>query len=170
MKRGENLRKYDHSGPTYRTQPVEYRAWSGMKVRCSNPNFKDWHLYGGRGISVCARWLDSFAAFYGDVGPRPSAAHSLDRHPNGDGNYEPGNVRWATRKQQARNWTHRNRLFTSRGESLTLSEWAERLGIARESLRDRINGGWNIDRAVSHPAVRDRTRNSRGMFAEASHD
>lgn len=170
MKRGENLRRYDHSGPTYITRPIEYRAWAGMKVRCLNPNFKDWHLYGGRGIRVCDKWRDSFESFYGDVGPRPSAVHSLDRYPNGDGNYEPGNVRWATRKQQARNWTHRNRLFTHEGESLTLPEWAERLGIARESLRDRIEGGWELGRALSTPAIRKRIRTDIGTFAKAAHD
>src|ERR1035438_3468499 len=98
MRRGENLRLYDHSGPTYRTRPAEYRAWSGMKQRCTNPEFKDWMLYGGRGIAVCPSWMDSFECFYRDVGPKPSPLHSLDRYSNGDGNYEPGNVRWATSK------------------------------------------------------------------------
>ncbi len=169
MKRGDNLRKYDHSGPTYRTRPAEYRAWTGMKQRCTNPRFKDWRLYGGRGISVCPQWLESFDAFFNDVGPKPSQQHSLDRHPNGDGNYELGNVRWATSKQQARNWTHRNKLFEHKGERLTLSEWAERLGLARESLRDRIKTGWDIGRALSVRPVRQRERDARGVFTSARH-
>lgn len=168
MRRGDNLRKYDHRGPTYKTRPIEYRIWSGMKVRCSNPNFKDWHLYGGRGIKVCEEWLESFEAFFLHIGPRPSPLHSIDRYPNGDGNYEPGNVRWATRKQQARNWTHRNRLFTYRGEALTLPEWAERLGLARESLRDRIEGGWTLARAFTMPPIRTRKRKRDGTFAKAT--
>lgn len=170
MKRGEHLKKYDHTGPTYRTQPAEYRAWSGMKVRCLNPNFKDWGLYGGRGISVCERWANSFEAFFQDVGPKPSAQHSLDRYPNGDGNYEPGNVRWATPKQQARNWSHRNHRYEFAGEALTLGEWAERLGIARESLRDRLSNGWSLERAFTRGAVRARTRTAKGTFDAAVDD
>lgn len=81
----------------------EYRAWVNMITRCHNPNatrYKDW---GGRGISVCREWRDSYIAFRDYISRRPSAAHSLDRFPNVDGNYEPGNVRWANRIQQARN-------------------------------------------------------------------
>ena len=81
----------------------EYRAWKGMKTRCTNDREKGWKNYGGRGIRVCDRWLNSFEAFLADVGPRPSPQHSIDRFPDNDGNYEPGNVRWATRKQQSEN-------------------------------------------------------------------
>lgn len=89
-------------------QSPEYRAWQNMRERCNNPNhpqFKDW---GGRGISVCDRWMDSFEAFYADVGPRPGHRLSLDRIDN-DGNYEPGNVRWATHSQQMKNRRPRKR-------------------------------------------------------------
>lgn len=82
---------------------VEYRTWVGMKRRCSDPKFKDYRYYGGRGIRVCEDWLHSFEAFFAYVGKKPSRAHSIDRYPNNDGNYEPGNVRWATPSQQARN-------------------------------------------------------------------
>lgn len=82
----------------------EFRAWAGMIYRCynatSNASFPD---YGGRGIRVCDEWRDDFAAFLAHVGPRPSPKHSIDRYPNNDGNYEPGNVRWATREQQIAN-------------------------------------------------------------------
>src|SRR5688572_6630186 len=88
---------------TYKTRPIEYRAWSCMNTRCMNPNFKDYPRYGGRGITVCDEWLESFQSFFRDVGPRPSSRHSLDRFPNPNGNYELGNVRWATHKQQCRN-------------------------------------------------------------------
>lgn len=80
----------------------EYRNWMGMLNRCRNPNFKDWEYYGGRGITVCERWKNSFRFFLDDMGPRPSDAHSIDRI-NVDGNYEPGNCRWATPKEQAQN-------------------------------------------------------------------
>lgn len=81
----------------------EYNAWHSMKTRCMNPNFIGWNRYGGRGISICRRWLNSFENFLKDVGRRPSSAHSLDRYPDPNGDYKPGNVRWATGKQQRKN-------------------------------------------------------------------
>lgn len=88
------------------TNSPEYQAWEGMKHRCSSPNSPSWSRYGGRGIQVCAEWRDSFEAFFAHIGPRPSAVHSVDRIDN-DGNYEPGNVRWATPAQQHANKTQR---------------------------------------------------------------
>jgi hypothetical protein len=72
-----------------------------MIKRCTNPNTKAYNDYGGRGIKVADRWRHDFGAFLEDVGKRPSSSYSLDRYPNNDGNYEPGNTRWATKKQQA---------------------------------------------------------------------
>jgi hypothetical protein len=91
------------------SKSAEYKIWIHMIGRCSNPKLNRWHRYGGRGISVCDRWRKSFSSFFLDVGPRPSSAHSLDRFPNPDGNYEPGNVRWATAREQARNRASRRR-------------------------------------------------------------
>jgi len=73
-----------------------------MKQRCNNPNDSDYQCYGGRGIKVCDRWAKSYDDFESDMGEKPSKDHSIDRI-DPDGNYEPGNVRWATSKQQARN-------------------------------------------------------------------
>jgi hypothetical protein len=80
---------------------AEYQAWINMRRRCSDPKNVRWARYGGRGISVCARW-DSFGSFLADLGRKPSSEHSLDRIDN-DGNYEPGNCRWATRSEQMKN-------------------------------------------------------------------
>lgn len=78
----------------------EYRAWVNMNSRCYIPNYTRFANWGGRGISVCGQWRKDYAAFLAYVGRKPSADHSLDRYPNPDGNYEPGNVRWATASEQ----------------------------------------------------------------------
>jgi hypothetical protein len=84
------------------TGTPEYRAWSSMKARCLNPHVHNYADWGGRGIIVCSRWLDSFETFLADMGPRPKGL-SLDRFPDVNGNYEPSNCRWATAKQQVDN-------------------------------------------------------------------
>jgi hypothetical protein len=81
---------------------IEYQTWARMKARCDNPNYPKYHLYGGRGIKVCARWADSFEAFLEDMGRRPPDKTSIDRM-DGDKGYEPGNCRWADDFEQNRN-------------------------------------------------------------------
>jgi hypothetical protein len=79
-----------------------YSSWKAMKARCLNPNGKQWADYGGRGITICERWIHSFENFLADMGERPPGK-TLDRYPNNDGNYEPGNCRWASGRQQQMN-------------------------------------------------------------------
>jgi hypothetical protein len=88
----------------------EHNTWVRMRQRCYNENHDNYRYYGGRGITVCERWQSSFENFFADMGPRPSPAHSIDRI-NNDGNYEPGNCRWATRSEQMKN-THRSKTYT----------------------------------------------------------
>ncbi len=114
-------------GPSGRGKSPEYAAWLGMIGRCENPSNDRWARYGGRGIEVCPRWRNSFENFLTDVGARPKGRYSLDRFPNNDGNYEPGNVRWATDSQQARNRENALRDFVGQAfNRLTVESKAER--------------------------------------------
>jgi hypothetical protein len=81
----------------------EYRAWRNMKTRCLNPNCDKFKFYGGRGIKIYKPWIDSFESFFAVVGSRPEPKYSIDRYPDDDGDYRPGNVRWATKREQTDN-------------------------------------------------------------------
>lgn len=132
----------------------EVSVWNGMKSRCRNKRDRIYKHYGGRGIKVCDRWLNSFDAFIEDMGRRPSKKHSIDRiDVNGD--YEPSNCRWTTQKEQARN-TRRNVLVTFNGETRCISDWAERTGIKYGTLKQRIRHGWPIEIALN-PTLRKGT-------------
>jgi hypothetical protein len=120
-----------------RTAP-EYRVWSGMKRRCYRPSEPSYTNYGGRGIRISDEWLGEhgFENFIAHVGPQPTSAHEIDRI-NNDGNYEPGNVRWATRVQQSRN-RRTNHMLTAFGKTQTMIEWATESGIDGRTLRHRL--------------------------------
>lgn len=108
-----------------------YKVWAQMKQRCTNPNDDKFDLYGGRGIKVCQRWADSFEAFRDDMGPRPRG-FSIDRI-DGDGNYEPGNCRWATAKVQGENTT-RTIWVEHGGQAMTAKAFADLLGVDPKRL------------------------------------
>lgn len=112
----------------------EYRIWTGMKGRCSNPNRINYVEYGGRGVTICDRW-HKFENFYEDMGARPSKAHSIDRM-NNDGPYAPENCRWATKKEQANN-RRTNLVISYGGRAWNLSELSAHLEIPKTTLRYR---------------------------------
>ncbi len=110
-----------------------------MIGRCGSASHPDFRLYGARGIKVCDRWKSDFTAFYADVGAKPSPRHSIDRI-DSNGNYEPGNCRWALPVTQARN-TARNVYIEIDGERMCVAEAADRFGIKRSTLYSRIARG-----------------------------
>jgi hypothetical protein len=127
----------------------EYWIWHAMIQRCRNPKNKRYSSYGGRGIFVCDAWLDSFSAFFSDVGPRPSKEYSLDRIANDEG-YFPGNVRWATFTDQARH-TRRSKLIAIDGVELPLVAWTQKLGLNYGTVRGRLIRGWPEHQALGLP-------------------
>jgi len=139
------------TGKQTRFTTPEYRAWMSIKRRCYNTNSEDYPTYGRKGVVMCERWLQSFCNFLADIGPRPSKIHSLDRI-DVNGNYEPGNCRWATAKQQARN-TSRTRWIEFQGERLSLAEWAERFHVPAYVISQRLNRGWDIGRAITEVSL-----------------
>jgi hypothetical protein len=118
-----------------------------MINRCRCPWNSGYKYYGARGIKVCERWFNSFPAFLEDMGPRPSKEYSIDRIDN-NGNYEPGNCRWSTRVEQGRNKST-NVMVTHAGETLCVSEWAERYGVGASMLSNRLRAGWSFEDAVT---------------------
>lgn len=142
------IRKLTHG----RSFSPEYRCWRGMIDRCTSPNSIGFPWYGGRGITVCERWLHSFENFFADVGERPSPNHSLDRIDN-DGPYSPENTRWATSREQSLN-TRRNVMWTYRDETHCVSEWAEILGVKQHTLICRWYAGWSVEKILTTPVAK----------------
>lgn len=143
--KGENNPYWKHG----RTDTLMFHVWKMMRQRCSDKNNKSYKNYGGRGIKVCERWDKSFKAFIDDVGERPTAQHSIDRIDNSKG-YEPGNVRWATRKEQARN-KRDTRWITAFGQTLSLIEQCEKYGMKQQTVWLRLHLGWSAEDALTRP-------------------
>lgn len=141
-------RKHGHTvGP--KISP-EYASWRAMLARCRNPKDPNYDNYGGRGITVCDRWL-SFENFLADMGLRPNLDHTLDRI-NNDGSYEPGNCRWAVAVTQA-NGRRSNVIIEFRGREQTISQWAREVGLTPDCLRQRLHKGWSVERALTEPSL-----------------
>lgn len=137
-----------------------WRSWRAMVHRCNCVSASCYRNYGGRGIRVCERWQgrDGFVNFLADMGQRPPG-HSIDRIDN-NGNYEPGNCRWATTSQQASNrrpYGHNRKqgqLIEFNGESLTAEEWSVRLGGGHGLVWSRLKSGWSVEKAITTPPDR----------------
>jgi hypothetical protein len=134
-------------GESHRTP--EYGIWKDILRRCRNANRPEYRNYGGRGITICDEWANDYRAFLRDVGRRPTPAHNIDRI-NNAGNYEPGNVRWATDAEQSRN-TRRNVIVTIDGRTMVLQDWINTLGVDRKLVENRLRRGWSEEMALKAP-------------------
>ena len=132
-----------------------YRVWQEMISRCHRPNNRSYPLYGAKGISVCEEWRNSFESFYkwamasGYNENAPYAQCTLDRI-KGNGNYCAENCRWATMKEQSNNLSTNHRVIY-KGESHTISEWSEILGMPKSVLQHRLQRGWTVEKAIETP-------------------
>lgn len=135
-----------------------YRIWLAIKKRCYNENSANYNNYGGRGISMCEAWKNSFEPFHDwAVENGYSDDLSIDRV-DVNGNYEPSNCRWATTEEQANNRTDNHRI-TYNGKTQTISRWAEELGFSHYTIRSRLNQlGWTVEEALSTPVGQPRNK------------
>lgn len=151
-----SVSKTSHGAAPYGNTSPEYNTWVHMIQRCHNSNNKDYKNYGGRGIVVCDMWRESFEAFLLMIGKRPTLKHTIERI-DSNGNYEPGNVKWATRFEQNQN-TRSNVKLTIEGETKTVSEWSRdaRCSVSMFTIYKRLDRGWDPVKAVTTPS---RTKN-----------
>lgn len=133
------------------SRTVVYRIWTNIKYRCYKEGSQSYHKYGARGITVCDRWLNSFENFIADLGPRPTPKHSVERLDN-NSNYEPGNCKWATPKEQQNN-TSMCRWIEYDGMTKTLSQWSDVIGVSAQVIGKRLDGGWSIEKSLTTPIL-----------------
>lgn len=138
--------RLSHGETVGRSPSPEYRAYLSMKRRCFDHKDNRFHRYGGRGITVCNRWMDGFENFLLDMGRRPTPRHQIDRI-NNDGDYEPGNCRWATPRRQARN-RHTSVEVTVFGATINLRDLCDNCGGDFDLIYGRIARGWSVNRAL----------------------
>lgn len=135
-------------GSYYKFQSKEKKAYKGILTRCTRKSYPQYKDYGGRGIKCLFK---DYEDFFNAAGEAPSLDHSIGRI-NNDGHYEHGNVRWETRKQQQRN-TRFNRRLVYKGETKTIAEWAEQLGLNATYISHRLARGWTVERAIEYPII-----------------
>ncbi len=140
-----------------------WQTYQGMIDRCYEPKyFNNYKRYGGIGVKVCDRWLESFENFIADMGdkPEPAEDYSIDRYPDPYGNYEPNNCRWATMTEQARN--RRNNLnVTFNGKTQCVAAWSEELGIKESTITERLKSGWSIEKTMTTPTQKRTVKKKR---------
>jgi len=124
--------------------------WKNMKKRCYNKNHENYSRYGGAGIKVCQRWINSYDNFIEDMGVPPGPTYTIDRYPNKNGDYSPNNCRWASKKEQSRNKSN-NRVIEAFGKKKLLCEWSEDplCVVVLSTLDTRIRRGWEPERAIT---------------------
>lgn len=150
-----------------KTKTSEFRIWVTMKQRCMNPRNKNYSDYGGRGIKIYKKWVNDFMAFYNYIGQRPSQKHSIDRIDNNQG-YIPGNIRWATMKEQRRNTRLGIKTVIYKGKEKPIVQWCEELGLKFDVIRHRLKAGWSSESAFSTPYIPGKRR-KKNAFGE-EHD
>lgn len=141
------LRSIKHG---YGATPI-YHVWASMRQRCNSQNAVVYKYYGGRGIRICDRWLNSFENFYADMGEKPEGM-SIERIDN-DGDYEPDNCYWSTHFQQSRNMRS-NKYITFNGKTLCHVDWSRLIGGGDNLVYQRLKLGWSEERAISVPVKR----------------
>lgn len=147
---GATSNKTHGDGSRRRGVAREYDAWRSMMKRCYDEKHPAYPSHGGRGITVCQEWRESYENFLANVGRKPTPSHTVDRYPDNNGNYEPGNVRWARPKEQARN-RRDNVLVAFNGKTQCASAWDEELSLVQGTVSRRISLGWTVERALTTP-------------------
>lgn len=142
------IARAERVGRYHRGHPRTYASWRAMIYRCENEKCRDYPRYGGRGVEVCDRW-HSYPAFLADMGPRPPRT-TIDRI-DVEGNYEPGNCRWASARTQGNN-RRRHRLITRNGVTKTLAQWVAETDQQYNTVLRRLKFGWDVERAITTPA------------------
>lgn len=143
-------RNLKHGCGKRKDKTPEFTSWCSMRNRCMNGKGDDGRLYKDRGITICERW-NKFENFLEDMGKRPDDTYSVDRIDN-NGNYEPGNCRWATKQEQANN-TRRNVLLEFNGKTQNVSQWTKELGFNLGVISKRLNRGWSVELTLTTPSM-----------------
>jgi AraC-like DNA-binding protein len=147
-----NHHKNTHRHATRGKEEPIYKTWRHMIDRCTNPNSDAYKDYGGRGITICDRWR-KFENFLADMGERPESK-TIDRYPDKNGNYEPGNCRWATWKEQQNN-RRSNRVVEFLGEMYNITQLARKFGMQERTLKRRIDEyGMSVEEAATRPVIK----------------
>ena len=135
---------------------AEYWIYRKILARCYNKNHSHYERYGGRGITVCDKWLSSVNSFVNDMGKRPAKGYEIERI-NNDKGYSPDNCRWATRQEQMNN-TASNRFITYDGKKQTIAQWARELNVNYRVLYARIRRGWDVKKSIETPIKSEFTK------------